>query len=213
MSDEINNDEKSSNMDVNDTPNFDGWSDSNENQNQVIDSESPKMAITIDDFLKTINGGASTQRYSEFYLQAGLSEIYQLKSSLNSMVDDLQSNINLKLDGVTQFTYNELQNNFLKLGILHQTIAKAFDAQESLFLATDRKLAEMAERNRQQLEHVVCTELRNTITQSLDDAHRRAAMIPVKIDKSVWLTIIGLSVLIGSLVGAGMAFLFFNFFT
>ena len=167
------------------TESFDGWND-----------ETPPI-ITLSDLL---NIKDNHQRASEFYLQAGLIEVIRFEDELIKTLERIQLLADNTLADETQ------QIALLHIG-MRDDIKQALKTQEQLFIQYERKAATITEQVQRQVEDVVSNKLQQVIMKSLDDAHRRAAMIPIKPTTNMWVSIVALTVVIGSIVGFCSAYL------
>ena len=168
-------------------------------ETELIDHEAEeesKLTLSLPTITNTL-----PKSYSEAYLM-GVSEAFSQFQ-----------NLSLRYQKETQNEMKDLGRGINNLNKVVKELHPQYIAQfEEITQHYSNELFKVTNLVHQKLETVATKELKHSITLSLEDAHRRAAMIPVKVDKSVWLTIIGLSLLIGSAVGAGVAFLFGHVF-
>ncbi|MCD9538961.1 hypothetical protein [Photobacterium carnosum] len=125
----------------------------------------------------------------------------------------------LKIADIVRLLQKEVSNNLRELNSTILLIKEDSDSlikeSETAFCHRVDRLYKhytqqthlMTEQATKDLRHIATVELQQIITQSLDDAHRKAALIPVITTRSTWIQLIAISVAIGAIVGAVAAYI------
>lgn len=125
----------------------------------------------------------------------------------------------LKIADIVRQLQKEVSNNLRELNLsillikedsdsLIKSSESAYcDRVERLYQHYTQQTHSITEQTTKELRHIASVELQNIITQSLDDAHRKAALIPVITTRSTWIQLSAIAASIGAIVGATAAYL------